>query len=55
LIALSDYVGLAEIFHDFVSFVTHDSMMQPVIYQGCTPIITWVQHSKYSLPTSHGV
>jgi hypothetical protein len=31
LIALSDNVGLEELFHNFVSFVTHDNMIQPVM------------------------
>jgi hypothetical protein len=42
LVGLSDNVGLAELFAEFVAFVTNSEQMKPLIYQDSTSVITMV-------------
>jgi hypothetical protein len=42
LVALSDNIGLAELFAEFVAFVTNSKQMKPLIYQDSTSVITMV-------------
>jgi hypothetical protein len=42
LVALSDNIGLAELFAEFVAFVTNSEQMKPLIYQDSTSVITMV-------------
>jgi hypothetical protein len=42
LVALSDNIGFAELFVEFVAFVTNSEQMKPLIYQDSTAVITMV-------------
>jgi len=42
LVALSDNIGFAELFAEFVAFVTNSEQMKPLIYQDSTSVITMV-------------
>jgi hypothetical protein len=42
LVALSDYVGFVELFHEFVSFLISEQISPPIIYQNSTSVITLV-------------
>ncbi len=42
LVALSDYVGFVELFHEFVSFLISEQLSPPIIYQDSTLVITLV-------------
>jgi hypothetical protein len=42
LVALSDNIGFAELFAEFVAFVTNSEQMKPLIYQDSTSLITMV-------------
>jgi hypothetical protein len=42
LVALSDNISFAELFAEFVAFVTNSEQMKPLIYQDSTSVITMV-------------
>jgi hypothetical protein len=42
LVALSDNVGLFELFHEFVSFLVSETLPTPIIYQDSTSVIKLV-------------
>ncbi len=42
LVALSDNIGLVELFHEFITFLVSDKVSTPVIYQDSTSVITLV-------------
>jgi len=42
LIALTDNLGIVELFREFVEFVTQESVPTPVVYQDCNAVVTLV-------------
>jgi hypothetical protein len=53
LVALSDYIGFIELFHDFHSFLTSEKLSAPVIYQDSTSVITLVTQAGGVTWTRH--
>jgi hypothetical protein len=46
LVALSDNIGFAELFAEFVAFVMNSEQMKPLIYQDSTSVITMVTEGE---------
>jgi hypothetical protein len=42
LIALTDNLGLVELFQEFVEFVTKKKIKPPLVYQDCNAVVTLV-------------
>jgi hypothetical protein len=42
LVALSDYVGFIELFHEFISSIVMEKLPVPIVYQDSTSVITLV-------------
>jgi hypothetical protein len=53
LVALSDYVGFVELFHEFVSFLISEQLSPPIIYQDSTSVITLVTQGGGVTRTRH--
>jgi hypothetical protein len=53
LVALSDYVGFIELFHEFITFLTSDQVSSPIIYQDSTSVITLVTQGGGVKRTRH--
>ncbi len=53
LVALSDYVGFIELFHEFVTFLASDQISVPIIYQDSTSVITLVTQGGGVTRTRH--
>lgn len=44
LVALTDYIGLVELFEEFVTFIVNDKMPTPIILQDSTSVVNLVTH-----------
>jgi hypothetical protein len=53
LVALTDYIGLVELFAEFVAFVTNSLVQIPVIYQDSTSVIAIVTKGGGIVRTKH--
>ena len=53
LVALTDYIGLVELFAEFVAFITNSPVQIPVIYQDSTSVITLVTKGGGIVRTKH--
>ncbi len=53
LVALSDYVGFIELFHEFISSLTYDQISPPIIYQDSMSVITLVTQGGGVTRTRH--
>jgi hypothetical protein len=53
LIALMDYLGMVELFREFVEFVTQESVPTPVVYQDCNAVVTLVTKGGSQTRTKH--
>ena len=53
LVALTDYIGLVELFAEFIGFVTNSSVQVPVIYQDSTSVVTLVTKGGGIVRTKH--
>jgi hypothetical protein len=53
LVALSDNIGLVELFHEFITFLVSDKIPTPIIYQDCTSVITLVTQGGGVTRTRH--
>ena len=53
LVALTDNLGLIELFEEFVSFIQNRSMGIPIIYQDSTSVITLVTKGGGVVRTRH--
>ena len=53
LIALTDNLGLVELFQEFVDFVTKKTTKTPVIFQDCNAVVTLVTKGRGKLQTKH--
>jgi len=53
LVALTDYIGLVELFAEFVAFVTNSPISVPVIYQDSTSVIALVTRGGGVVRTKH--
>jgi hypothetical protein len=53
LIALTDNLGLVELFQEFVDFVTKKTTKTPVIFQDCNAVVTLVTKGGGKLRTKH--
>jgi hypothetical protein len=43
LVALSDYVGFIELFHEFISSIVMEKLPIPIVYQDSTSVIQFVR------------
>jgi len=53
LIALTDNLGLVELFQEFVEFVTKKKTQPPVVYQNCNAVVMLVTKGGGKLRTKH--
>ena len=53
LVALTDYIGLVELFAEFAAFITDSPVQIPVIYQDSTSIIALVTKGGGIVRTKH--
>lgn len=53
LVALTDYIGLVELFSEFVAFITNSPISVPVIYQDSTSVIALVTRGGGVVRTKH--
>jgi ribosomal protein L7Ae-like RNA K-turn-binding protein len=53
LIALTDNLGLVELFQEFVEFVSRKKIEPPVVYQDCNAVVTLVTKGGGKLRTKH--
>jgi hypothetical protein len=53
LVALSDYIGFIELFHEFISFLIPDDIPVPIVYQDSTSVITLVTKGGGVTRTRH--
>jgi hypothetical protein len=53
LIALTDTVGLVELFQEFVEFVTKQKIGVPIAYQDCKAVVSLVTIGGGKLRTKH--
>jgi hypothetical protein len=53
LIALTDNLGLVELFREFLEFVTQSSVPAPVIYQDCSAVVSLVTKGGGKTRTKH--
>jgi ribosomal protein L7Ae-like RNA K-turn-binding protein len=53
LVALTDNLGLVELFQEFVEFVTKKRIAPPLVYQDCNAVITLVTKGGGKLRTKH--
>jgi hypothetical protein len=53
LIALTDNLGLVELFQEFVDYVTKKTTKMPVIFQDCYAVVTLVTKGGGKLRTKH--
>jgi hypothetical protein len=53
LVALTDNLGLIELFHEFLEFVTNHKMQIPVVYQDCNAVVSLVTKGGGVTRTKH--
>ena len=53
LVALTDYIGLVELFAEFIAFITNSPMQIPVIYHDSPSVITLVTKGGGIVRTKH--
>ena len=53
LIALTDNLGLVELFQEFVEFVSRKKIEPSVVYQDCNAVVTLVTKGGGKLRTKH--
>jgi hypothetical protein len=53
LVALTDNLHLAELFHEFVEYITAGTVNKPVIYQDCTAVVQLVTTGGGVTRTKH--
>jgi hypothetical protein len=53
LVALSDYVGFIELFHEFISSIVMEKLPIPIVYQDSTSVITLVTKGGGVTRTRH--
>jgi hypothetical protein len=53
LIALSDNVGLVELFREFLEFITQSKIPAPVVYQDCSAVVSLVTQGGGKTRTKH--
>ncbi len=53
LIALTDNLGLVEIFREFLEFITQGVVLAPVIYQDCSAVVSLVTKGGGKTMTKH--
>jgi len=53
LIALTDNLGMVELFREFVEFVTQEPVPTPVVYQDCNTVVTLVTKGGGQTRTKH--
>jgi len=53
LVALTDNLGLVELFQEFVEFVTKKRIAPPLVYQDCNAVVTLVTKGGGKLWTKH--
>jgi len=53
LVALTDYIGLVELFAEFVAFITNSPVQIPIIYQDSTSVIALVTRGGGVVRTKH--
>jgi hypothetical protein len=52
-VALSDNIGLVELFHEFITFLVSDKVPTPIIYQDSTSVIALVTQGGGVTRTQH--
>ena len=53
LVALTDNLHLAELFHEFVEYITTGTVNKPVIFQDCTAVVQLVTTGGGVTRTKH--
>jgi hypothetical protein len=53
LVALSDNIGLVELFHEFITFLVSDKVPTPIVYQDSTSVIALVTQGGGVTRTRH--
>jgi hypothetical protein len=53
LIALTDNLGLVELFKEFLEFITQSNVSTPVVYQDCSAVVSLVTKGGGKTRTKH--